>query len=308
MSAVDFPGRVVIVTGAGGGLGRGYAALFAERGGRVVVNDLRGAAEVVAELTARGGSAVADEHDIGTDEGARGIVQTAVDAFGRVDAVVNNAGVFPQAPFAEMPWDVFDLMLRVHTYGPYFVTKYAWPHLVESGAGRVVLVAAKAALWGETRDLTHYGAAKGAILGLTRQLAMEGAAHGIRVNAVIPSALTSGKAAPATHPRARELVERIGADPAEPSQLVDRSTAAVAAVVGWLCHPECTLNGEFIRAQAGEVRRVSFAMSDGIDDRNLTVERVRDNLDAISDPAGAVLLPAMWGADLVRAIDRAPAR
>ncbi|MBL7499152.1 SDR family NAD(P)-dependent oxidoreductase [Frankia sp. CNm7] len=288
-SAVSFDDHVAIVTGAGGGLGRGYAKLLAARGARVVVNDLRNATAVVEEISSLGGKAVADEHDISTEEGARGVVRTAVEAFGALDAVVNNAGVFPACPFLEMTWEIFDLMQRVHTYGPYFTTRYAWPHLVESGHGRVVMVSAKATLWGETRHLTHYGAAKGAVLGMTRQLAMEGAEHGICVNAVLPSALTSVE-----HPRARELARRVGADPADREQVVERSTALAAAVVAWLCHPDCAANGEFIRAQVGEVRQVSFSMTHGINDPGLTVEAVRDGFDAILDPTGAAVLAPLW--------------
>ncbi|WP_045877795.1 SDR family NAD(P)-dependent oxidoreductase [Pseudofrankia sp. DC12] len=288
-SELRFDDRAVIVTGAGRGLGRGYARLLAARGARVVVNDLRNAPEVVAELEGLGGKAVADGHDISTEDGARGLVQTAVDAFGAIDAIVNNAGVFPAMPFPEMTWDVFDLMQRVHIYGPFFTTRYAWPYLVESGRGRVVMVSAKATLWGETRDLTHYGTAKGAVLGMTRQLAMEGAEHGICVNAVLPSALTGVE-----HPRARWLAVQMGVDPDDRDAVVDRSTALAAAVVAWLCHPDCTVTGEFIRAQVGEVRRVSYAMTRGINDAGLTLEKVRDRFPEVLDPAGAAVLAALF--------------
>jgi NAD(P)-dependent dehydrogenase (short-subunit alcohol dehydrogenase family) len=287
--SVDFGGRVVIVTGAGGGLGRAHARLLAARGARVVVNDVRNAAGVVAELAAAGGTAVADAHDIGTDEGARALIQTAAGAFGGVDALVNNAGIFPVCPFAEMTWEMFDRVQRVHAYGPFFATRYAWPYLIKSGHGRVVMTGAKAAIWGETPDLTHYGTAKGAIFGMTRQLAREGAPHGIAVNAILPSALTGPG-----HPRARELAERMGVDPGDRDATAERSTELAAAVVAWLCHPGCTANGEFIRARTGEVRRLSFTLSVGINDpAGLTVERVRDNFAAIMDWAGATILPAI---------------
>lgn len=288
-AAVSFAGRVVIVTGAGSGLGRAYVRLLAARGAKVIVNDIRNAAEVAADLTARGGTAVPDSRDIGTDEGARGLIQTAVDAFGGVDALVNNAGIFPACPFPEMTWEMFDQMQRVHSYGPFFATRYAWPHLIRSGHGRVVMVGAKAAIWGETPDLTHYGTAKGAIFGMTRQLAKEGIPHGIGVNAILPSALTSVE-----HPRARELAQRMGVDPADRAAVSERSTDLAAAVVAWLCHPDCTATGEFIRAQVGEVRRISFTMSAGINDPGgLTVERMRDDFDAVMDWAGATILPTI---------------
>jgi NAD(P)-dependent dehydrogenase (short-subunit alcohol dehydrogenase family) len=288
---VTFDNRVVIVTGAGGGLGRAYAAMLATRGARVVVNDLRNAAPVAEELIAQGGLAVPDDHDIATDEGAQGIVDHAIQAYGRIDAIVNNAGIFPLRRFPEMPWDVFDAMQKVHVYGPYFVTKYAWRHLIDSGHGRVVLVSARAALYAETADLSHYGAAKGAILGLTRQLAHEGAPHGIAVNAILPSAFTYDD-----HPRAASFAHQIGIDPTDREQLATRSTELAAAVVTWLCHPDCSANGEFVRAHVGEVRRASFSMSRGIDDPHLTVETVRDRFDEIMDSDGAEILPALWEA------------
>jgi NAD(P)-dependent dehydrogenase (short-subunit alcohol dehydrogenase family) len=286
---VSFKDRIVVVTGAGSGLGRAYARLLAARGARVVVNDLANAPAVAGEITAGGGSAVPDVHDIGTDDGARSLIRTAVDAFGGVDALVNNAGIFPQSPFAEMTWELFDLMQRVHAYGPFFTTRYAWPYLIKSGHGRVVMTSAKAAIWGETPNLTHYGTAKGAIFGMTRQLAKEGIPHGIAVNALLPSALTSPG-----HPRVRELAVRMGVDPDDRDAVAERSTELAAAVTAWLCHPGCTANGEFIRAQVGEVRRVSFTMSAGINDpAGLTVERVRDDFGSIMDWSGATILPTI---------------
>lgn len=280
---LDFGGRVAIVTGAGRplGLGAAYARMLASRGARVVVNDVLDSSEVVESITRFGGVAVADGHDISTDDGARGLVESAVEAYGRLDAVVNNAGVAPMCPFPEMTWDVFDRTLKVHVYGSFFVTRYAWPHLIDSQQGRVVIISSKAALWGETAKIAPYGTAKGAQLGLTRQLAVEGAPHGIGVNAVFPTAMTFLE-----HPRAQELAGQLGMDPADRETLATRSSDLAATVVTWLCHPDCTVSGEFFKAQAGEAQRVSFAINSGIRDPGLTPETVRDRFAEILDWSG----------------------
>lgn len=285
---IDFEGRVVVVTGAGRplGLGSAYARMLASRGARVVVNDVQDSSEVVGAITADGGAAVADNHDISTDDGARGLVEAAVNQFGALDAVVNNAGVAPMCPFPDMTWDVFDRTLKVHVYGSFFVTRYAWPYLVESGRGRVVIISSKAALWGETARIAPYGTAKAAQLGLTRQLAVEGAPHGIGVNAVFPTSMTF-----LHHPRAEELAGQLGMDPEDREALATRSSDLVAAVVTWLCHPDCTVSGEFFKAQAGAAQMVSYAITPGITDPGLTPESVRDRFAAICDWTGASAVP-----------------
>ena len=280
---LDFGGRVALVTGAGRplGLGAAYARMLASRGARVVVNDVLDSSEVVESITRDGGIAVPDGHDISTDDGARGLVESAVEAYGRLDAVVNNAGVAPMCPFPEMTWDVFDRTLKVHVYGSFFVTRYAWPHLIASTRGRVVVISSKAALWGETAQIAPYGTAKGAQLGLTRQLAVEGAPHGIGVNAVFPTAMTFLQ-----HPRAHELAGQLGMDPANREALAERSSDLAAAVVTWLCHPDCGVSGEFFKAQAGDAQRVTFAVTPGVSDRDLSPETVRDRVDEILDESG----------------------
>jgi NAD(P)-dependent dehydrogenase (short-subunit alcohol dehydrogenase family) len=294
LSPLDFEGRVAVVTGAGRplGLGAAYARMLASRGARVVINDVQDCSEVVKTITAAGGSVVADGHDISTDDGARGLIESALDAFGQLDAVVNNAGVAPMKPFPEMTWEVFDQTLKVHVYGSFFVTRYAWPHLIATGRGRVVIISSKAALWGETAKIAPYGTAKGAQLGLTRQLAVEGAPHGICVNAVFPTAMTF-----LHHPRADELAEQLGMDPTDREGLSSRSSELVAAVVTWLCHPDCTVSGEFFKAQAGEAQRVSFAITPGIGDLGLTPETVRDRFAEICEWSGATAISPFRGHD-----------
>jgi NAD(P)-dependent dehydrogenase (short-subunit alcohol dehydrogenase family) len=192
--AVRFEDKVVIVTGAGGGLGRAHALLFASHGARVVVNDLGGSAhgeganasaadKVVAEIVAAGGTAVAN-HDSVTDGDK--IVQNALDAFGRVDVLVNNAGILRDKTFAKMEDADWDLVYRVHVEGSYKVTHAAWPHLREQNYGRVIFTSSTSGIYGNFGQ-SNYGMAKMGLYGLTRTLALEGRKNNIMVNAIAPT-------------------------------------------------------------------------------------------------------------------------
>lgn len=192
--AVRFEDKVVIVTGAGGGLGRAHALLFASHGARVVVNDLGGSAhgeganasaadKVVAEIVAAGGTAVAN-HDSVTDGDK--IVQNALDAFGRVDVLVNNAGILRDKTFAKMEDADWDLVYRVHVEGSYKVTHAAWPHLREQNYGRVIFTSSTSGIYGNFGQ-SNYGMAKLGLYGLTRTLALEGRKNNILVNAIAPT-------------------------------------------------------------------------------------------------------------------------
>lgn len=197
-SQVRLDGRVVLVTGGGRGMGEAYCLEFARRGAAVVVNDLGGALagegsdpsvaeQVVAQIQAAGGRAVADDNSVSDPDGARRMVQRAVDAFGHLDSVVANAGVMRRHPFPETTIEDRDAILAVNYAGVWNVVQAAWPQMVEHGFGRVVCVGSHAGFYGSP-DISAYAASKGALLGLARTLAAEGADHDITVNVVAPGA------------------------------------------------------------------------------------------------------------------------
>jgi NAD(P)-dependent dehydrogenase (short-subunit alcohol dehydrogenase family) len=194
---IDFTGQVAIVTGAGRGLGRLYALELARRGASVVVNDLGGsmhgegadpsiADEVVGEIRAAGGSAVASHDSVDTPEGGQAIVDTAVEEFGSIDAVVSNAGIFNSIAFDELSVDDWRRMLRVHLDGGFHLSQPAFRVMKRNGGGRFVFISSSAGVFGQPME-AHYAAAKTGLVGLTNVIAIEGAAHGILANAVLPT-------------------------------------------------------------------------------------------------------------------------
>ena len=200
MTELGFDGKVAIITGAGGGLGKQHALLLASRGALVVVNDLGGAVDgtgadvgaaqlVVDEINAAGGEAVADANSVATPEGGAAIVQTAIDAFGRVDIVVNNAGILRDKSFDNMNPELLDPVIDVHLRGAFHVTQPAWKHMREQNYGRIVSTSSSSGLFGNFGQ-ANYGAAKMGLVGFTRVLAVEGAKYGIKANAIAPLALT----------------------------------------------------------------------------------------------------------------------
>ena len=275
MAEMSFEGRVAIVTGAGRGLGREFARLLAARGARVVVNDLGTserltgsdagpAHEVAREIMGQGGIAVADTNSVATPEGGKAIVQSALDAFGRVDIIIHNAG-----GTGDLQTTISVLLL-----GAYNVIGPAWPLMRGQGYGRVLTITSGDGLYGHRGrsgefDRNGYGAAKMGLIGLTRNLANEGAAANVKVNALAPvaySRLTAGGEA--------KFVEWLRTL-ATPDQ--------VAPVAAWLVHEDCPVSGEIITAGGGRVARVFIAETLGHVQPGLTIEDVRDNWDAICD-------------------------
>lgn len=200
MSAVDFKDRVAIVTGAGGGLGRAHALALAARGVKVVVNDLGGsvdgtggsetmAQQVVKEIEAAGGTAIANGANVTKEDEVAEMVQQAIDAFGKVDILVNNAGILRDKSFAKMTMDDFRLVMDVHVMGSAICTKAVWQHMRDNGYGRIVMTTSSSGMYGNFGQ-ANYGAAKAGLSGLMRTLCLEGAKYNIRVNALSPTAKT----------------------------------------------------------------------------------------------------------------------
>jgi NAD(P)-dependent dehydrogenase (short-subunit alcohol dehydrogenase family) len=291
MSELRFDGRVAIVTGAGGqkpSLGRSHATLLAERGAKVVVNDLgvgpggRGimranAEQVVEEIRAAGGEAVADQHSVAEEEGARSVVATALDTWGRLDVVVNNAGVCFMAHFDEISSADICNIIDVHLMGTLWMCRAAWPHMREAEYGRIVNTTS-GAMFG-IEHLSIYGAAKSGIFGLTRGLAVEGAAFGIKVNALGPAANTTA---------IRHFNET---SPFTALMEVHFPTSLVSPAIAYLAHERCELSGANLEAGAGNVGLRVFGQTAGYTDTDLTIEKVLDNLSTIVDKRTATMIP-----------------
>jgi NAD(P)-dependent dehydrogenase (short-subunit alcohol dehydrogenase family) len=249
--------KVVIVTGAGGGLGRAYARFLADNGALVVVNDLGGARDgsgsgtsmadsVVEEIRAAGGQAVADYSTVATPEGAEAIVDTAVEHFGAVHGVVNNAGILRDGAFHKMSAENFDAVLKVHLHGGFYVSRAAWPHFREQNFGRVVVATSTAGIYGNFGQ-ANYGAAKLGLVGMINTLAIEGAKYGITANALAPLAAT-----------------RMTADVA-PQELLDKlDPDHVAPAVGYLLSEENQDTGSVFVVGGGLVQRVAQFQNDGV--------------------------------------------
>ncbi|MDQ6782107.1 MAG: SDR family oxidoreductase [Actinomycetota bacterium] len=278
MTDLGFDNKVAIVTGAGGGLGRHHALLLAARGARVVVNDLGGsvrgdgsdkgpAETVVGEINGQGGEAVADASSVATPEGGEALVKAAIDAFGRVDIVINNAGILRDKTFHNMTPDLLEPVIDVHLKGAFYVTRPAWVKMREQGYGRVVNTSSNSGILGNFGQ-SNYGAAKMGVVGLTRVLAAEGAKYNIRVNAVAPIART-------------RMTEDLLGDAA--SRL---DPEAVTPVVAWLAHEDVPVTGEVYSVGGGRVARFFIGMTEGYFDPKLSVESVRDNFEQIRDPEG----------------------
>jgi NAD(P)-dependent dehydrogenase (short-subunit alcohol dehydrogenase family) len=249
--------RVVVVTGAGGGLGREYALTLAKEGASVVVNDLGGsrdgsgaghnmADQVVQEIKDAGGRAVANYDSVAEPEGAENIIKTAIDEFGKVDGVVSNAGILRDGTFHKMTYENWDAVLKVHLYGGYNVIRAAWPHFREQSFGRVVVATSTSGLFGNFGQ-ANYGAAKLGLVGLINTLAQEGAKYNIKANAIAPIAAT-----------------RMTEDILPAEVLKNLTPEFVAPVVAYLCTEEVPDTDAIFIVGGGKVQRTALFQNEGL--------------------------------------------
>ncbi len=274
MSALGYDGKVAIITGAGGGLGRQHALMMAKRGALIVVNDLGGSIDgvgsndsaaqiVVDEIKAIGGEAVADHNTVATPEGGQAIVQTAIDTYGRVDIVINNAGILRDKAFHNMTPDLLNPVLDVHLKGAFYVTQPAFVHMREQGYGRIISTSSAAGVFGNFGQ-TNYGAAKMGLVGFTRVLGVEGARFNIKANAIAPLAMT------------RMTEDILGA-------LKDKlAPELVSPLVAYLAHEDCPVSGQLFSVGGGRVAHVFLGETNGYYSPTLTPEDVQNNWETIT--------------------------
>ncbi|MCB1647529.1 MAG: SDR family NAD(P)-dependent oxidoreductase [Pseudomonadales bacterium] len=282
----EFEGKVVVITGAGGGLGKAHALEFARRGAKVVVNDLGGSVDgtggsdaadaVVAEITAAGGTAIANKSSVSDKAGAAKIIQDAVDAFGTIDILVNNAGILRDKSFKKMTLEEWDLVVQVHLNGTAYVTHAAWPIMYEKNYGRIVFTSSGSGIWGNFGQ-SNYGAAKMGMLGMMNVLAAEGGSHNIRVNCLAPGAATRMTATVPGRPP-------VDVDNPPP----ERSPALVTPAVIYMCS-EAAPNGKVFQAAGGNFSMAAMYSNLGVSlGTDASYETFLENLDQITDMSKAV--------------------
>jgi NAD(P)-dependent dehydrogenase (short-subunit alcohol dehydrogenase family) len=298
MSDIRFDGRVAVITGAGNGLGRSHALFLASRGAKVVVNDLGGtvagtggsravADAVVNEIKAAGGEAVASYDSVASEEGGRNIIKTALDAFGTVDILINNAGNVRDRSFANMALDDFRALIDVHLMGAVYCTHAAWPVMRAKKFGRIIMTTSSAGLYGN-HGHTNYGTAKMALVGFMNALKEEGCKHNITVHSIAPIALTRMSQVAVT-PKFAPLIK----------------PEFVTAMVAWLCAPENEETGHIIQGGGGYYAKVEVREAAGALFGTETVptpEQIRERYGEITDMSAAA--PYRNAADLARKVYR----
>jgi NAD(P)-dependent dehydrogenase (short-subunit alcohol dehydrogenase family) len=281
--ALRFDDRVAVVTGGGRGLGRAYALLLAERGAKVVVNDIGGsltgdgvdsgpAHDVVGEISSAGGEAVVSTDSVATAAGGESIIATALEHYGRIDVLVHNAGNVRRAALRDISYEDFDAVVDVHLRGAFNLVRRAFPVMCDAGYGRIVLTSSIGGLYGN-RDVVNYAVAKAGVIGLSNVAAIEGAAHGVKSNVIVPAAVT----------RMADGIDTSAYPPMGPE--------LVAPAVAWLAHESCSITGEMLIALAGRLARAFIAETPGVYRPSWTIEEVGEHLDAIRDDRAPLVFP-----------------
>jgi NAD(P)-dependent dehydrogenase (short-subunit alcohol dehydrogenase family) len=279
MSDIRFDGRVAVITGAGGGLGKTYALDLASRGASIVVNDLGGSAdgtgggssmadEVVKEINESGGKAVANYDSVATPEGGKAIIQTAIDNFGKVDVLINNAGILRDKSFLKLEPAALEIVLDVHLKGAFYCSQPAFASMKENGYGRIIMASSGAGVFGNFGQ-SNYGAAKMGLVGLMNVLAVEGAKYDIKVNSIAPVAKT------------RLTEELLGpmADALAPE--------FVTPLVSYLASEKCELTHELFDVGGGRYARIFVGMCKGWFSKEVpSAEDIGDHIDVIRDQDG----------------------
>jgi NAD(P)-dependent dehydrogenase (short-subunit alcohol dehydrogenase family) len=285
MPELRFDNRVAVITGAGRGLGRSYALLLASKGAKVVVNDtgvsLKGdgvdvgpAQEVVQEIKAAGGDAIACTDSVATPEGGKAIIDAALNRYGRIDILIHNAGIVRRGSLKELSYEDFELVLDVHLRGAFHVVRPAFPLMCKAGYGRIVLTSSINGLYGN-RNVVNYSVAKAGIIALSNVTALEGAEEGVKCNVILPGAVT----------RMAEGLDTSAYPPMDPE--------LVAPVVGWLAHESCSITGEMLISMAGRAARAYVAESPGVYRPEWTIEQVAEQIGAIRSTDGPVVFPVV---------------
>jgi NAD(P)-dependent dehydrogenase (short-subunit alcohol dehydrogenase family) len=275
MTELRFDGRVAVITGGGRGLGAAYARLLAERGCKVLVNDLGApikgdgsdagvAQQLVDEIRAAGGEAIANADSVATLEGAAAIVQAAIDAWGKVDILIHNAGNVRYGSIRELSYDDFKSVIDVHLMGAFHMVKAAHPLMCDAGYGRIVLTSSIGGIYGN-KACVNYGISKSGMIGLSNIAALEGEDCNVKSNVIVPSAVT----------RMAEGLDISQYPPMEPE--------LVAPTVAWLAHENCNVTGEMIAAIGGRVARCFIAETPGVYRPSWTIEEVDQAMDRVHD-------------------------
>lgn len=287
MTDLRFDNRVAVVTGAGRGLGREYALLLASKGAKVIVNDVGAeldgegvdsspAEQVVQEIEAVGGEAIACTDSVATAEGGQAIVATALKQYGRLDILIANAGNLRYGSMKEISREDFASVLDVHLWGTFNVVRPAFPFMCKAGYGRIVLTSSISGLYANLRGVVNYAMAKTSMIGLCNVLALEGAQEGVMCNIIAPGSVTrmGGKVDQTNYP------DTMGPE-------------MVAPVVGWLSHESCSITGEILASIAGRIAKIFIAETPGVYRRRWTIEEVGEQMDAIRNTAEPVIFPTV---------------